>query len=299
MWDNKAKRGHFERYSEIDPTTKEADVPKYFWWAPAAPWDEDYDVAIGSRDGQLHQKLLIKRINRSLRVTTSVEVPGKGILIDCKDVLAGNVDLRKGRVDDCSQLLTIGPEIQGKVEPHPDSLEKPDGTVVLFKIRTEPVPLAPELKPQAPRKLTDWQEKKLVFALSSAPPQKLLMLVASGAETHAFAKNLSRLFESKLHWKVRSVAIPESVWVTDLQVSTGGPLPPPDQAPPAGAADFQKALVAAGLKCRSQLVFDTDLKPGVIALWVGIRSPDEHRPDDYMPNSAARLSLSPGLKLQQ
>ena len=67
----------------------------------------------------------------------------------------------------------------------------------------------------------------------------------------------------------------------DIQVSMSNLIPPPSQVPQTVLDYFQFVQ----LKCRRTMILDGDVSPGITAVWIGPKSPDEVVPDNYPPQA--------------
>jgi hypothetical protein len=72
LWDNNAKRGNVVKYAEIAPGTSDPAAPKYMWWNPASPWDEDYTITATSGDVHISQRLIVRSVAGKLQFASDV-----------------------------------------------------------------------------------------------------------------------------------------------------------------------------------------------------------------------------------
>ena len=136
------------------------------------------------------------------------------------------------------------------------------------------------------RRLTELQTVRLVASLSQTPPQRVRIVASQGDETQGYALQFKRVLAAS-RWKVVGpVPAPITVAPMDLQVSINGGFFAGNI--PTAYTSFRSILDFVGLKCRQKFVFDPAVAPDEIVLWVGAKSPDNMRPENYPP-----LALKP------
>ena len=136
----------------------------------------------------------------------------------------------------------------------------------------------PPTRPEGGRRLADWQRVKLIALLSRYPGEKVLILASEGPETWDYAREIGDVFLTA-KWHVEGPnAAPLSKPITDIQVSADNYAPARQETLAVlGAFKF------VGIKCRGNYILDPNIKRGLIVVWVGAKSPDEQRPDNYPP----------------
>jgi hypothetical protein len=275
LWDNNANKGLAEHYPEVGQDTPLS--PKYFWWQPSHPWDEDYTISVTTGDNRIVQHLLVRTARGKLQFASEVELNGK-LVSRCRDPLlpywytvAANTD-----APSCEASMTISDEVAQKFEPMPDNYQNPDGSLTIAKLKTLPTLPGSEGHSEA-RHLWEYQKTWITSHLSKYSGTRLLVLASdTGEETWKYAQELRDVFR-QAHWSVDDPRKLPSAYdgIFDVQVSTDNGSPPREEA---GA--LIDALSRSGIKQHTGAVYDPDIQRGLLVLWVGSRSPDGFDPND-------------------
>jgi hypothetical protein len=274
LLDNGAKNGLAKQYPEVTPGAPDLGNPKYLWWNPANPWREDYTFTITSGEQRAIQRLFVTSAKGKLQRATEISVNGK-MVFACRDsLLPFSYTLASG-AQPCD-ALDIPQEITNNLEPSHFSVQKPDGSIVVQTMR-KPSP-KPGVEGQSEsRHLWEYQKIQMVRGLSYYRGAKITLLASgAGTDTWKYAEELGDVLR-RAKW---SVAGPTKLsdeydGLLDIQLSSDNVTPPRQEA-----TALLDALVAAGIKHRSNYVLDAAVAPGMIVLWVGSRSPDEITSDD-------------------
>jgi hypothetical protein len=147
--------------------------------------------------------------------------------------------------------------------------------------KTHPAPAgAPPTRSDGGRRLAEWQKVKLIALLSRYPGEKVLILASLGSETWDYARDFRDVFLTA-KWNVEGPKpAPLSEPAIDVQVSADNYVPArPETQAVLGAFKF------VGIKCRGTCILDPNIRRGLIVVWVGAKSPDEQKPDNYPPLS--------------
>jgi hypothetical protein len=269
LWDNNANKGHAEHYSEIGPDTSLA--PKYFWWEPSHPWDEDYTISITSGDNHIVQHLLARTSHGKLQFASEVELNGKSVF-RCRDPLIPYYYTVADDTDapPCDASMSIADEVSQRFEPKSDNYQNPNGSLVILTPKTLSTAPGSEGHSEV-RHLWEYQKTWIQWGLAKYPGTRVLVLASdTGTETWNFAQDLSAALRDA-RWTVEGPRKLPAVYngILDVQVSTDNQLPARPEA-----TSLVDALTRAGIKQHNGFVYDPDILRGMLVIWVGSRSPD-------------------------
>lgn len=278
LWDNNAKRGNVVKYAEIGPGTPDPAAPKYMWWNPASPWDEDYTITATSGDIHISQRLIVRSVAGKLQSASEVSMNGKSVL-RCRDpLLPPSYTLASDASESCDAYMSIPNEITERMEP--EISQQPDGklTIPIKKIKTLSVPSGKtDVEGQTEdRHLWEYQKIWLSSDLSKYPHTRVLLLASNtGTETWKYAEELRDAFRAA-GWNVEGPRKLSEYYdgLLDVQVSKSKA----ETLIPIARA-LTDALTRAGVKHRTRFLADPDIEPDMIVVFVGSRSPKGVNPD--------------------
>jgi hypothetical protein len=178
--------------------------------------------------------------------------------------------------------MDLSPELESKLEPPPYNVELPNGDLQIRKLRT----LTPQLGSESQsdtRHLSEWQLGQIVSEISRYPAKQILIMASRGGQTWAYAQDFRSAFSSA-HWNVRGPNHVPPIYehIIDVQISTNGRLGDP-RKPEVSAV--LNAFNNASIKHREHVILDPGVKPDLIVLWVGAKSPEGITADDCAPFS--------------
>jgi len=131
------------------------------------------------------------------------------------------------------------------------------------------------------RRLEEWQKVRMVAMLSPHSGQHVVILASAGEETSTYANQFRDVFSAS-KWRVDGPKpAPPDQPALDLQISVSGQFFGHEL--PAAYQAVRGALQFTGMKMRPTYIADPDIKPDVIVLWVGPKSPDSMEPGNYPP----------------
>jgi hypothetical protein len=220
----------------------------------------------------------------AVKITVDAE---KKPVVSCRDgQLPEAYSLGRGSREECNTLMDVDPELLNRLQPEFHDFQRPNGDLIVVRMRK--LPTASDLDSQSEdRHLTEFMQTKMRSKLSKYRGTKLLVLQAGGPKTLAYATEF-RNFLRSLGWRVegpRRVPVGDEGLV-DVQISVSKYY---WNSPYSRATDLLNSL--EGIKHRQRYVYDDAISSGLIALWVGPKSPDNFRPDDCSP---AVLRPKPG-----
>jgi hypothetical protein len=288
--DNKSSTIQIERISEIDAGPQNPLAPHYFWFTPSTPWDEDYTATItSSKKPKATQRLVVRSTQHVLQFAADVRVDGRSTpVLECRDhLLPASYQLAQNSTQQCAKWMDLSPELESKLEPAPYNVELPNGDLLIRKIKTLTPQPGAESQPDT-RHLSEWQRGHIISEISQFPAKKILIMASSGGNTWAYAQDFRSAFSSG-HWNVQGPKHVPAIYerIIDVQVSTNGKLGTP-QKPEVSVV--LNAFKNAGIKHREHPTLDSDIKPDLIVLWIGAKSPGGIDPDD-----CATISFKPKL----
>ena len=286
--DNKSGAVQLQEYSEIDVGLQNSITPRYFWFTPSTPWDEDYTATItSSRKPRVIQRLIVRSTRHVLQFASDVKVDGRSTpVLECRDhLLPESYHLAQNSTQPCDKWMNVPSELEDKLQPAPYNVELPNGDLVIKKLKK----LTPQTGAESQsdtRHLSEWQRGQINSEISQFSDKKILIMASSGGSSWAYAQDLGSAFSSA-RWKVEGPKHLPPIYesIIDLQISIHGKLGSP-QKPEISAvlAGFKKA----GLKHNEHLTLDPGVSPDLIVLWVGAKSPEGINPDD-----CATISFKP------
>jgi hypothetical protein len=286
LLDNKSGTVHVEKYGQLD-RVKPSDLnPKYFWFTPSSPWDEDYTVTIvSSQNPKVTQRMIARSTKHTMQF--AVEVTFEGTvkpIFSCRDpLMPSSYTLARDSTRRCDMFSTIPEEFQRRLDPPPYGVELADGSYRLMRQRTMPTPSDLDAQSEN-RHLWEYGEAKLKEEVSSHGGMRLLILTTAGTRTRDYAHEFYRVFKAT-HWMVSGpeLAPPLNERMIDLQVSA--------RRCGTETLSILRGLTSAGAKHREKCVNDTNIPENTIVLWIGPRSPSGVTSDDCLP---AEFSPRPG-----
>jgi hypothetical protein len=309
-------------YPEIDPgESKLTSIrPKHFWFAPAKPWDEDYSVTISSQEGTFVERILVKgffatagpddhghtpvaraeaearhgdfpslperlgKVEFAVRVT---EFGDSKPLFTCRDqAFEYRPEWYMDEVRPCSFFSSTIPSFEGSLDPKPFGLNFPSGFIDM----APPLPVTFDSHPEDERdtrRLSEWQKLQMKQLLTRYPHHKVMILAGPGKSTWRFAKDFQEVFSTS-EWQVKG-PVPEpheEQWATDVQISVSGQY---FGHAPQEVSDISEMFRLTGIKARPGSITDLNIKPGVVVIWVGVKSPDGDKPGYHPPVTSPDL----------
>jgi hypothetical protein len=283
--DNKSGAIQVEKYSEIDGGPQNALAPRYFWFTPSTPWDEDYTVTItSSKKPRAIQRLIVRSTHHLIQFAADVRVDGRSTpLLECRDpLLPASYQLALNSTQPCGQWMDLLPEFEDNLQPAPYNVESPDGSVSMKRLRVLTAQSESESQSDT-RHLSEWQRGKIGSEVSQYLGKKVLIMASSGKNTWSYAQEFRDVFASS-GWKVEGPKHlpPIDELIIDLQLSTNGRLGTP---PKSEVLAVLNSFKAAGIKHRERIMLDPDISPDLLVLWVGAKSPEGISPDECAPIS--------------
>jgi len=278
--DNKAGTVHFEKYPEINPGPQDSLVPRYFWFTPSSPWDEDYAVTItSSKNPTVTQHIIMRSTQHVLQFAVQIGIAGSTrSLLSCRDsLLPPSYELARDSSQSCDALMIVKSGLEEQLRPSPDSIELPDGSLQIKRLRTLPQPS--ELEAQSEdRHLWEYQNMKIKSAVSQFRGARLLILATTGQKTWRYATEFRDAFRQAGWIVVGPKAVPPGdERIIDVQLSKYS------LAPATEALTLRGSFAQAGVKQRTGQINDPDVPRDLIVLWVGPKSPEGITPDDCAP----------------
>jgi hypothetical protein len=283
--DNKSGDIQLEKYLKIDAGPQNPLAPRYFWFTPSAPWDEDYTVTItSSKKPRAIQRLILRSTHHLIQFATDVRVDGRSTpVLECRDpLLPASYELARSSPQPCDKRMDLSSEVEDKVQPAPYNFELPDGSVAIKRLRV----LTPQSESESQsdtRRLSEWQRGKIGSEVSQYPGKNILIMASSGKNTWSYAQDFRDVFVSS-GWNVEgpTPVPPIDELIIDVQLSTNGKLGTP---PKSEALAVLNSFKEAGIKQRERNTLDPDIRPDLLVLWVGARSPEGISPDECAPIS--------------
>jgi hypothetical protein len=283
--DNKAgtARVQVQDYPKIDQGSGDSLAPRYFWFRPSSPWDEDYTITVtSSGNPRLTQRMIVRNTHHVLQFAVEVRIDGVfQPAFTCRDRLMPQpYRLALGANETCDKWMSVSPNLERRLEPSPYGVELPNGAYVVQRLRTLPDPRDLETQSEN-RHLWEYQRAKIISEIAEFPRARLLILATSGQNTQAYARDLRDTFRWA-RWAVSGPKAPPpqvGEAIIDVQVSAAGGTRTPEVS--AVLAGLEKA----GVKHRKHCILDPDVPHGLTVLWVGPRSPDNISPDSCAPAS--------------
>ncbi len=275
LWDNRAQRGTVTKYAELAPGEPDPVNPKYIWWKPASPWDEDYTVKITAGEVKVVQYLIARSARGQLQLATEVFVDDKRVFT-CRDsLLPSSYTLASGTTKQCDSMEIPQEAIQ-KLSPESSSVQHADGSLTISRLRSM-VPTPGIEGHQEARHIWEYQKLRLIRDLSKYADAKISLLASdTGTETWNYAQELAQVLRLA-KWSVQGPERLPRVYdgMLDIQVSADDASPPRQEV-----KATLDALTSAGIKHRTPVTRDPGVARGLILLWIGSRSPDGINPDD-------------------
>jgi hypothetical protein len=283
--DNKSGAVDVEKYSEIAAGPQNPLAPRYFWFTPSTPWDEDYTVTItSSKKPRATQRLIVRSTHHLIQFATDLRVDGGSTpLFECRDsLLPASYQLALNSAQPCDKWMELSPEFEDKLQPAPYNVELPDGSVSIKRRRVLTAQSESESQSDT-RHLSEWQRGKIASEISQYLGKKILIMASSGKYTWSYAQDFRDVLASS-GWKVEGPnhVQPIDELIIDVQLSTNGALGTP---PKPEALAVLNSFKEAGIKHRERNVLDPDISPDLLVLWVGAKSPEGISPDDCAPIS--------------
>jgi hypothetical protein len=283
--DNKSSTIQLERISEIDAGPQNPLAPHYFWFAPSTPWDEDYTVTItSSKKPKVIQRLVVRSTRHVLQFAVDVRADGRSTpLLECRDrLLPTSYQLAQNSTQPCDKWMDLSPDLENRLEPAPYTVELPNGDLQIRKTKMIAPQFGAESQPDT-RHFSEWQRGQIIAEISQFPAKKILIMASSGGNTWSYAQDFRNAFSSG-RWNVQGPKHVPPIYerIIDVQVSVNGNLGVP-QKPEVSAV--MNGLKKAGTKHREYTMLDLDIRPDLIVLWVGAKSPEGINPDDCAPIS--------------
>jgi hypothetical protein len=287
------KSGYIEEVdsfkSGIEPGPQNADAPRYIWFKPSHPWDEDYAITVTGSHFRSVQEIVLRGTKQGLQFAMQITVDAnKRAVVKCRDkLLPETYSLGRGSLENCDSLMAVDQGFLKSLRPEPYGFQLFDGAYSIKRIRQLPPPS--ELDAQSDdRHLTEYMRTIMRSNLSKYGGTKLSLLSTGGPKSLAYAAELRDFFES-LGWHVdgpRPVPVGDERLV-DIQISVSSRYR--NKSFPT-ATDLLNSL--EGIKHRRRLVLDDAISSDLIVVWVGPRSPDNFVADDCAP---ATLHPIPGV----
>jgi hypothetical protein len=281
--DNKSGTVQTEKYSEIELGRSNSLTPRYIWFTPSTPWDEDYTATItSSRKATVIQRLIIRSTHHAIQLAGDLRIDDVSRPpLECRDsLLPSSYELARNSDQPCDKWMDLSPETENHLRPAPYNVELPDGSVMINRPRVLTAQSEAESQSDA-RRLSEWQRGVIRSALSKYSGRKILIMASSGKNTWAYAQDFRDVFVSS-GWEVRgpTQVPPIDDLIIDVQLSTNGSLGvPPKPEVSAVMSGFREA----GIKRRAHFTLDPDINPNLSVLWVGAKSPGGITPDDCAP----------------
>jgi hypothetical protein len=286
LLDNKSgiAPAQIEKYPEIAPGTENPLAPRYFWFRPSTPWDEDYTIRITStRNPMVTQRMILRGTHHLLQFAVEVTLAGsaKPVLM-CRDrLMPESYGLASQANEPCDKYMSVPSELESRLEPAPYAIQSPTGGLLVLRLRTLPEPQELEAQSQT-RHLWEYQREQMLSEISRYPGARLVILATSGESTLAYARELRDVFRLA-EWRVAGPKPPPreiDEGIIDVQVSAHSGV---NGAPQVAAV--LAGLKRAGVKHRQSCIVDPDVPGGLTVLWVGPRSPENVTPDMCAPPS--------------
>jgi hypothetical protein len=286
LLDNKSGTApaRIEKYSQIAPGTENPLAPRYLWFKPSTPWDEDYTIRITSTGNPpVTQRMILRGTHHTLQFAVEVTLAGspKPMLM-CRDrLMPESYGLASQANEPCDKYMSVPPELETRLEPAPYAIQLPTGGLLVLRPRTLPEPQELEAQSQA-RHLWEYQREQMLSEITRYPGARLDILATSGESTLAYARELRDVFRLA-QWRVVGPKPPPreiDEGIIDVQVSAHSGA---NGAPQVAAV--LAGLKRAGVKHRQSCIVDPDVPDGLTVLWVGPRSPENVAPDMCAPPS--------------
>jgi len=268
-------------------------APKYLWFTPSTPWNEEYTIVTTDRQNSpVRQQLTVRSQHRGFSVSSRVEISGFSWhfwpLLECK-------------YEACDELMRIDQTTQHIFEPKPKVIQMPDGSVV-DQGAVNPAPSAPPEAESDLRRLSEWQRQQIIGEMRQFSGRRVLILATSGSNTWKYADDFRDVFR-EASWKVTGPlpAPPRDEGITDVWISVNAkwwnrPLP-------RELAALRDILVRTGVKHSPNHILDPNVPEDTIVLWVGAKSPEgraaadcggpEYKPRENMPKPCSIAPITP------
>jgi hypothetical protein len=286
LLDNKSGTApaRIEKYPQIAPGTENPLAPRYLWFKPSTPWDEDYTIRITSTGNPpVTQRMILRGTHHTLQFAVDVTLGGspKPILM-CRDrLMPESYGLASQAKEPCDKYMSVPSELESRLEPAPYAIQLPTGDLLVLRLRTLPEPQELEAQSQT-RHLWEYQREQMLSEISRYPGARLVILATSGESTLAYARELRDVFRLA-QWRVAGPKPPPreiDEGIIDVQVSAHSGV---NGAPQVAAV--LAGLKRAGVKHRQSCIVDPDVPGGLTVLWVGPRGPENVGPDMCAPPS--------------
>lgn len=276
LWDDKGSRGDVTKYAEIAPGAPDPLAPKYMWWSPARPWDEEYTVNATAGEMKISQRLIVRSVSGTFQIASEVYVDGKRQFL-CRDpLLPSSYTLAADAKNSCESEMALSHDLRRSMELEGLNRQLANGSYVVAKLRT--LSATPGIEGQSEgRHIWEYQRTWLINDLSRYAGAKVLLLASgTGAETWKYAEEVRDVLQAA-HWRVDGPHKLQPAYdgLLDIQVSRDN-----DTTDRPELKALMNALTRAGMKHHSRPVRDPDIDQSTIVVWIGSRSPENVNPDD-------------------
>jgi hypothetical protein len=187
--DNRSGSIQRQEYSEIDPGPQNPLAPRYFWFTPSTPWDEDYTVTITSaKKSKVTQRLVVRSTQHVIQFAADVRLDGRSApLRECRDsLLPESYELARTSAEPCDRWMALSPEVEDKLQPAPYNVELPDGSLTPKRFRV-PTPQSESESQSDTRQLSEWQRGKIISEVVQYRGKRILIMASSGRNTWSYA----------------------------------------------------------------------------------------------------------------
>jgi hypothetical protein len=123
-----------ETFTEIDPEPlPEGAQPPHLWVRPIKPWDEDYTIAITSRETSSTQRIRVGCSDQTREVFFAIRVVAVGKTspqFTCRDQpFEGLSEWKSDKKQPCSSLVPPSPQFEAVLYPRPYILTLPSSLI--------------------------------------------------------------------------------------------------------------------------------------------------------------------------